>query len=332
MFDGARPTRPGDLTLETAGIVPIPEDARYGANWRNFTVWFAPNMELSGVFTGTLAATLGLGLGAGLAAIVVGVLLGAAPVAALSLWGPKTGMAQLPLARLPFGKSITVPALVQWISAVAWDGLVGLFGGEAAQILFHVPFAVGVLVVLALEGLIGFLGYEFIHRLEAWGAAILTVLFVILTFKVVEPRRLPRAQHGPRRGGGRDVRPDDDHRLQRRVQLGHLRRRLQPLHGHRHPAPAPVLVHLRRAGRVVPVGVHHRAARGQVPHRPDRGRGAGADGRGVLGILALVAIVLRRGDQQRHERLLGFTGRPGRWGADQAAHLGRRSARRSPSS
>ena len=191
VFDGSRPTRQGDLTLETAGIVPIPEDGRYGANWRNFTVWFAPNMELSGVFTGTLAATLGLGLGAGIAAIVLGVLLGAAPVAALSLWGPKTGMAQLPLARLPFGKSISVPALVQWLSAVAWDALVGLFGGQAAQIFFHVPFAVGVLVVLALEGLVGFLGYEFIHRLETWGAAILTVLFVVLTVKILQRGDFP---------------------------------------------------------------------------------------------------------------------------------------------
>jgi NCS1 family nucleobase:cation symporter-1 len=199
VFDGNRPTRPGDLTLETAGMVPIPEDARYGANRRNFTVWFAPNMELSGVFTGTLAATLGLGLGLGLAAIVIGVVLGALPVAALSLWGPRTGMAQLPLARLPFGKSITLPALVQWLSAVALDGLVGLFGGEAAQILLHVPFAVGVLVVLALEGLIGFLGYEFVHRLQAWGAWILAALFALLTYKVIERGHFP--VHGTVHGG-----------------------------------------------------------------------------------------------------------------------------------
>ena len=191
VFDGARPRHQGDLTLETAGIVPIPVDGRYGANHRNFTVWFAPNMELSGVFTGTLAATLGLGLWTGLGAIVLGVLLGALPVAALSLWGPKTGMAQLPLARLPFGKTIAIPALVQWLSAVAWDGLVGLFGGEAAQILFHVPFAVGVVIVLALEGLIGFLGYEFIHRLETWGAGILAAIFVLLTYKVIQHGDFP---------------------------------------------------------------------------------------------------------------------------------------------
>jgi NCS1 family nucleobase:cation symporter-1 len=191
VFDGQRPQWPGDLTLETAGIVPVPEDARYGANWRNFTVWFSPNMELSGVFTGTLAATLGLGLWSGLSAIVIGVVVGAIPVAALALWGPETGMAQLPLARLPFGKTITIPAMVQLLSAVAWDALVGLFGGEAAQILFHVPFAVGVIVVLAIEGLIGFLGYEFIHRLEAWGAVILTVLFAMLSYKVLGHGHFP---------------------------------------------------------------------------------------------------------------------------------------------
>ena len=154
VFEGARPALSGDLVVESHGMAPIPEDQRYGTSWRNFTVWFAPNMELSGVFTGTLAFTLGWDL-AWLVAIVIGVCLGALPVALLATFGPKTGMGQLPLARLPFGKSIALPAAVQWLSAIAWDGLVGLFGAEGAQPLFHIPFAVGVLIVLALEGLSG---------------------------------------------------------------------------------------------------------------------------------------------------------------------------------
>jgi NCS1 family nucleobase:cation symporter-1 len=172
-------------------MAPIPEDARYGASWRNFTIWFASNMELSGVFTGTLAVTLGLGFWPGFAAIVIGVILGALPVAYLTLWGPKTGMGQLPLARLPFGKTISVPAAVQFLSCIAWDGLVGLFGGEAAQILFHVPFFVGVIIVLGLEGAIGFLGYEFIHQLEKWGSVILAVLFIVLSWRILEKGNLP---------------------------------------------------------------------------------------------------------------------------------------------
>jgi NCS1 family nucleobase:cation symporter-1 len=191
IFAGARPTRCGDLVVETHGMAPIPEDQRYGSSWRNFTVWFAPNMELSGVFTGTLAFTLGLGFWPGFAAIVLGVVLGALPVALLATLGPKTGMAQLPLARLPFGKSVALPAAVQWLSALAWDGLVGLFGAQGVQLLFHVPFAVGVLIVLALEGLVGFLGYEVIHQLETWASAILAVLFVVLSVRILERGHIP---------------------------------------------------------------------------------------------------------------------------------------------
>jgi NCS1 family nucleobase:cation symporter-1 len=191
VFEGARPGRRGDLVTETQGMAPIPEDQRYGPSWRNFTVWFAPNMELSGVFTGTLAFTLGLGFWPGFVAIVLGVVLGTLPVALLATWGPKTGMGQLPLARLPFGRCIWLPAAVQWLSAVAWDGLVGLFGGEAAQLLFHVPFFVGVLIVLAVQGLFGVLGYEFIHQLQQWGSAVLAVLFVVLTVRVLQHGHVP---------------------------------------------------------------------------------------------------------------------------------------------
>ena len=100
-------------------------------------------------------------------------------------------MGQLPLARLPFGKSVALPAAVQWLSALAWDGLVGLFGAQGVQLLFHVPFAVGVLIVLALEGLVGFLGYEVIHQLEMWGSAILAVLFVVLSVRILEHGQIP---------------------------------------------------------------------------------------------------------------------------------------------
>jgi len=142
-FHGTRPRHDGHMVLESHGMAPIPEEQRYGASWRNFTVWFAPNLELSGIFTGTLAFTIGLGFWLGFLAIALGVVLGALPVALLATWGPKTGMGQLPLARLPFGKTIALPAGVQWLSSVAWDALVGLFGAQAAQLLFHIPFFVG---------------------------------------------------------------------------------------------------------------------------------------------------------------------------------------------
>jgi len=186
VFEGVRPTRTGDLVLESQGMAPIPEEHRYGGVHRMFTVWFTPNMELSGVFTGTLAVVFGLGFGLGLVAIIVGTIIGSLPVAILCTWGPKTGTAQVPLARLPFGKTIVLPGTVQWLSSIAWDALVGLFGGEAAQLLFHVPFWIGVAIVLVIEGAVSVYGYEFVHRLQAWGSAILIVLFLVLTVRIFQ--------------------------------------------------------------------------------------------------------------------------------------------------
>jgi NCS1 family nucleobase:cation symporter-1 len=186
VFEGVRPTRTGDLALESQGMAPIPEDSRYGGVYRMFTVWFTPNMELSGVFAGTLAAAVGLGFRLGLAAIIAGTVIGSVPVAILCTWGPRTGTGQVPLARLPFGKAIILPGTVQWLSSIAWDALVGLFGGEAAQLLLEIPFWAGVAVVLALEGLVSIYGYEFVHQLQSWGSAILIVLFAVLTVRIFQ--------------------------------------------------------------------------------------------------------------------------------------------------
>ena len=71
-------------------------------------------------------------LGSGWLAIVLGTVIGSVPVAVLCTWGPRTGTGQVPLARLPFGKTIVLPGTVQWLSSIAWDALVGLFGGQAA--------------------------------------------------------------------------------------------------------------------------------------------------------------------------------------------------------
>ncbi|HUZ52356.1 MAG TPA: cytosine permease [Streptosporangiaceae bacterium] len=184
VFEGVRPTRTGDLALEGQGIAPIPENSRYGGIHRMFTVWFTPNMELSGVFAGTLAVVFGLGFQLGMVAIILGTVIGSVPVAILCTWGPRTGTGQVPLARLPFGKTIVLPGTVQWLSSIAWDALVGLFGGEAAQLLFGVPFWVGAAIVLSVEGLVSIYGYEFVHRLQSWGSAILIVLFAVLTVRI----------------------------------------------------------------------------------------------------------------------------------------------------
>jgi NCS1 family nucleobase:cation symporter-1 len=185
VFDGRMPTAPGDLHVEARGIAPVPEDHRYGGPGRLFTVWFAPNLTMTGVFTGTVGIALGLDFSTALAAVVLGTLLGAVPTAYLGTWGSRTGAGQLPLARLAFGRAVVVPGALQWLSSIAWDALIGLFGGDALAQLCGWPFWLGVLVMMAVQGALGVLGYEVIHRLQTVMTFALGAAFVALTVKLL---------------------------------------------------------------------------------------------------------------------------------------------------
>jgi nucleobase:cation symporter-1, NCS1 family len=184
-FTGHRPAAAGDLSVETHGIAPIRENQRYGSPARLFTVWFAPQVNMTGVFTGALAITLGLGFWLGLLAMVIGTVLGSLVVGYLSTWGPRTGTGQVPNSRMAFGGAVVLPAALQWLGTIAWDALVGLFGGQALSLLLGIPFWLAVLIVLALQGAAGFFGYEVIHRMQAVLTVVLFVTFVVFAVKLV---------------------------------------------------------------------------------------------------------------------------------------------------
>jgi len=179
------PVREGDLSIEAHGMEPIPESARYGSVNRLFTVWFTPNLVPAAFFVGTLAAAdfIGLGFWSGLAAIVVGNVIGAGLVAYLSAMGPATGMAQIPASRLPFGKSIVLPGLLNWLSTIAWDAINAFFGAFAIQAITGdaVPFWLGLVIVVAFQAALSIVGYEAIHTFEKYAAIGLAILFAVVT-------------------------------------------------------------------------------------------------------------------------------------------------------
>src|SRR5256885_14429943 len=98
--------------------------------------------------------------------MVIGTFLGPLVVGYLSTWGPRTGTGQLPSSRMAFGGAVVLPAVLQWLGTIAWDALVGLFGGQALALLLGIPFWLSVLIVLAAQGAVGFFGYEVIHRMQ----------------------------------------------------------------------------------------------------------------------------------------------------------------------
>jgi NCS1 family nucleobase:cation symporter-1 len=184
-FRGRRPGRVGDMAVETHGIAPIPEDQRYGSPRRLFSVWFAPQVNMTVAFTGSVAIVLGLGFWLGLLAMVIGTVLGSVAVGYLSTWGPRTGTGQLPNSRMAFGGGVVLPAALQWLSSIGWDALVGLFGGDALAALLGIPFWLAVLIVLGVQGAVGVVGYELIHRLQAVLTVVLFATFVVFAVKLV---------------------------------------------------------------------------------------------------------------------------------------------------
>jgi len=191
--DLAMPKGEGDFTIEGHGMEPIPVAARYGSVGRLFTVWFTPNLVPAAFFVGTLASIVGLGWWMGVAAIIVGNVIGAGLVGVLSAMGPRTGMAQIPVARLPFGKSIVVPGTINWLSTIAWDAINAFFGAYAIDAITGgaVPFPVGLLLVIILQAGLSVIGYEAIHTFEKYAAIGLAILFAIVTVAL-----LPKASFG----------------------------------------------------------------------------------------------------------------------------------------
>jgi NCS1 family nucleobase:cation symporter-1 len=183
----AMPSGSGDLTVEARGMEPIPTTNRYGSPLRIFTVWFAPNLVPPAFFVGTLAAAdfLQLGFGSGLLAIILGNLVGSSVVGLLITMGPKTGMAQLPFSRLPFGKSIVLPAAINWLACIAWDAFDSIFGAAAISLLTGLPFWVGLAAIILAQAVIGIIGYEAIHTFQKWMSVVLAAMFVAITVGVL---------------------------------------------------------------------------------------------------------------------------------------------------
>jgi NCS1 family nucleobase:cation symporter-1 len=135
--------------------------------------------------------------------MVLGTVVGAVPTAYLGTWGSLTGTGQLPLSRLAFGRGVVLPGVLQWLSSIAWDALIGLFGGDALARLLGWPFWLGTLVVLVAQGAVGVFGYEVIHRTQTVMTFLLGAAFLAISVRLLDGVPLPVAgtAHGADRVG-----------------------------------------------------------------------------------------------------------------------------------
>lgn len=169
--------------VEPHGVEPIGEAERHGRPSAVFTLWVGANVEFTTLVTGALAVGLfGLGFRAAALAIILGNVLGALLLGALTTLGPRLGVPQLIQSRRAFGFiGNFLPAFLNFLAGIGWFAVNTVLGVFALVWLLGTSFAVSLIIVAGLQILVAIYGYNWIHAIERWLAAVLTLLFVAVS-------------------------------------------------------------------------------------------------------------------------------------------------------
>jgi nucleobase:cation symporter-1, NCS1 family len=191
-----------ELPVEWRGALPVPAEDRHGRPRELIPFWFALQLFPVAFFLGATGAEAFIGLAFWESALVIVVanLVSAAVVGAVSTMGPRTGAAQLPLARAPFGRGVLVPGVLASCSNIVFLSLGAVYGAQALQVLIAgIPFTVALLVVFAIEAAISVVGYDLLHRYERLTAILSGLGFLAIGIALLTKARsiaIPQTVHG----------------------------------------------------------------------------------------------------------------------------------------
>ncbi|MHA6194587.1 purine-cytosine permease family protein [Pseudomonas wadenswilerensis] len=168
------------IEKHTIGYVP-PED-RHGKVRDLLTLWFGGNIAPLPIVTGALGVQLfHLNLVWGIVAILVGHLVGGVLMALHSAQGPQMGIPQMIQSRAQFGSLgallVVVIAGLMYIGFFASN--IVLAGKSLHGVADSVPVPVGIVVGALGSGIIGIIGYRFIHVLNRIGTWVLGIGIVV---------------------------------------------------------------------------------------------------------------------------------------------------------
>jgi nucleobase:cation symporter-1, NCS1 family len=169
------------IAVEPGGAEFIPLNERHGRPLQLFWTWTSPNMEFATVFVGLLGILLGLSFWATFLAIVIGTGLGSITQGILSTSGPQYGVPQMVLSRRGFGYwGNALPAGINSVVAgIGWFAVNSVSGALALSALTHLPGVLCLLIVVALQLAVAFLGHNLIHAFERYAFPVLVIIFLI---------------------------------------------------------------------------------------------------------------------------------------------------------
>ncbi|MEU6380080.1 cytosine permease [Streptomyces sp. NPDC046909] len=177
------------IAVETAGSEPIPDAERHGTPLQLLWTWASPNIEFATVYIGVISVLFfGLSFWQATAALLLGTALGSLTQGILSLDGPRFGVPQMAIGRFAFGyRGNLLPSGVNaLVAGVGWFAVNSVSAAFALNTLTDLRPLPSLLIVVAAEIVIGFIGHNFVHAFEKYAFPALAVIFLLAgvwTFK-----------------------------------------------------------------------------------------------------------------------------------------------------
>ncbi|WP_031169625.1 purine-cytosine permease family protein [Streptosporangium roseum] len=182
------------LHVDEIGIRPVPPEGRDATALQQFWIWAGANLAPISWIVGTVGIALGLSLLETILIAVIGQAVGALIFGLFALMGHRTGVNQMVLARVTFGRrGAYLPALLQTLMATGWIGIntyvvLDLCLGIAHQMGLQpgdtVKYGLAVAIMI-VQVVIGVLGFYAIRTFEKYTVPVVTVVMVVMTVVVL---------------------------------------------------------------------------------------------------------------------------------------------------
>ncbi len=176
------------IAVEPGGNEFIADADRHGRPSQLVWTWASPNLEFATIFVGVLAvAYYGMNFWQAAAGILLGAGLGVLAHGVLSASGPRHGVPQMVLGRLPFGfKGNAVPSTLMSITAgVGWFATNSVSGAFALSTLFGIGPLPALVMVVLIQTSLAFFGHNLVQAFERFAFPVLAVIFALASVAIL---------------------------------------------------------------------------------------------------------------------------------------------------
>ncbi|WP_293765380.1 cytosine permease [uncultured Aquitalea sp.] len=177
----------------------VPDAARHGQPFQQFTLWLSANLQITAIVDGALAVVFGVHGVTALLGLLLGNLLGGAVMALHAAQGPRLGLPQMITSRVQFGvKGAALPLLLAILMYLGFATTGTVLSGQAInRILGTDGSPLGMVVFGVITGVIAIAGYNVIHKLGRIASVVSIAGFGFLAWRLLSAHPLDALLAGP---------------------------------------------------------------------------------------------------------------------------------------